>query len=132
NRNGRMQPRCRLPGLETDGGDGLSGTARRRHRHPPAVAGHDVTAFDEAGRLDLQALHRTIDIAHRAAGRAFFAEHVPGLQRLPQFERDAAMMDAAEHRKTKLELRRIPFRRKLVAGLPEFIEHTEKILPEEM
>ena len=91
-----------------------------------------MAAFDEARRLDLQPLHRTIDIAHGAAGRAFFAEHMPGLQRLPQFERDAAMMDAAERRKTKLELRRIPFRREFVAGLPELIEHAEKILPEEM
>src|SRR6185369_5325353 len=98
-----MQPGCRLPGLETDGGNGLSGTSRRRHRHPPAIAGHDVAAFDEALGLDLQPLHRRVDIAHSAARRALFAEHMPGLQRLPQFERDAAMMDAAEHRKTKLE-----------------------------
>src|SRR6478752_3702122 len=42
------------------------------------------------------------------------------------------MMDAAEHRKTKLELRRIPFRRELVAGFPEFFEHAQKILPQEM
>src|SRR5439155_23045626 len=97
-----------------------------------AVAGHDVTAFDEAGRLDLQAFDGRVNIAHGAAGGSLFAEHMPGLQRLPQFERDAAMMDAAEHRKAKLELGGVPFVRKLVAGLPEFIEHAEKILPEEM
>src|SRR6187551_2824012 len=127
-----MQPRGRLPGLETDGGNGLTGAASGGHRHPPAVAGDDMAALDEALSLDLQPLHRTVDIAHGAAGRALFAEHMPRLQRLPQFQRDAAMVDAAEGRKPKLELSRIPFRRELVAGLPELIEHAEKILPEEM
>src|SRR6478672_9245840 len=127
-----MQSRGRLPGLEADGGNGLTGAASGGHRHPPAVAGHDMAALDKALRLDLQPLYRRIDIAHGAAGRALFAEHMPGLQRLPQFERDAAMMDAAESRKTKLELGRIPFRREFVAGLPELIEHAEEIFPEEM
>src|SRR6476659_8975368 len=127
-----MQPRGRLPGLEADSGDRLPGAAGGGHRHPPAVAGHDMAAFDEALRLDLQPLDRTIDIAHGAAGRALFAEHMPGLQRLPQFERDAAMMDATEGRKSKLELGRIPFRREFVAGLPELIEHAEEIFPEKM
>src|SRR5215207_3017798 len=122
-----MQPRGRLPGFETDGGNGLAGAAGRRHRHPPAVAGHDMAAFDEARGLDLQPLHRTIDIAHGATRGALFAEYVQRLQRLTQFQRDAAMMDAAEHRKTELELCRIPFRREFVAGLPELIEHAEKI-----
>ena len=33
-----------------------------------------MAALDKAGRLDLQALHRAIDIAYGAAGRAFFAD----------------------------------------------------------
>ena len=41
---------------------------------------------DEAGGLDLQALDRGIDIAHRAADAALFAEHMPGLERLPELD----------------------------------------------
>ena len=41
-------------------------------------------------------------------------------------------MNAAEHREAKLELRGVPFRRERVAGLPEFLEHAEKILPEDV
>ncbi len=65
-----------------------------------------MAALDEALGLDLQPLHRTVDVTHRAAGRAFFAKDMPGLQCLTQFEADAAMMHPAESGKAKLELRR--------------------------
>src|ERR1700742_3515831 len=42
------------------------------------------------------------------------------------------MMDAAEHRKTKLELGGVPVRREVVTGLLQLTEHIEKILPQEM
>src|SRR3982074_3057250 len=57
---------------------------------------------------------------------------MPGFERLAYFERDAAMMDAAESGKAEFELRRVPIRRKIIAGLLQFGEHAEKILPEEM
>src|ERR1700722_2144387 len=109
-RNGRVQPRGRLPRLETDGGDRFARAAGFGHRHPPAVAGDDVTAFDKAGRLDLQPLDRRIDVAHGAARRALFAENMPWLERLTHFERNAAMVDPAEHGKPEFELRCVPFR----------------------
>ena len=49
---------------------------------------------DKAVGLDLQPLDGGIDIAHRAAGRALFAEHMPRLERLAHFELDAAALDA--------------------------------------
>ncbi len=82
-----------------------------RHRHPAAVAGHDMAALDEARRLSPASRSTEVStIAHRAAGRALLAQHVPGLQRLAQFQRDAAMMDAAEDGEAELALRQIPFR----------------------
>src|ERR1700691_2237490 len=59
--NGRVQAGCRLPRLEADGRDCLTRAAGWRHRHPPAVAGDDVAALDEAFRLDLQSFDRGID-----------------------------------------------------------------------
>src|ERR1700675_3422778 len=109
-----MQPRRRLPGLETNGSDRLARTAGFRHRHPPAVAGDDVAAFDKSGGLDLQPLHRGIDIAHGAAGRILLAQNMPGFEGLAHFERDAAMMDPAESGEAKFKLSRVPIRRKIV------------------
>src|ERR1700724_3055233 len=100
-RNGRMQPRGRLPRLEAAGRYPLAGAAVFRLGHPPAVAGDDVASLDKPLRLDLQRFHGRIDVAHRAASRALFAENVPRLQRLTQLDRNPAMMDPAEHRKAE-------------------------------
>src|SRR5258707_13424778 len=110
NRNGRMQARRRLPRLEADARDRLARTVSLCHWHPPAVTGDDVAAFDKAASLDLQPLHRRIDIAHGAPGRLLFAENMPGLERLTHFQRDAAMMDPAERGKTEFKLCRVPIR----------------------
>src|ERR1700748_364065 len=91
-----------------------------------------MAAFDKAFSFDLQPFDRGIDIAHGAACAALLAQHVPGLQRLPQLQRDAAVMDAAEGWKAEFELREIPFRREIVARAPKFLQHIEKIFPEEM
>src|SRR5258708_15807457 len=128
----RMQPACRLPGLETDGPDRFAGTAGFRHRQPPSVAGDDMAAFDKAGSLDLQPLHRAVDIAHGSAGRLLFTKHMPGLQRLTHFERDAAMMDAPESGESEFELSLVPIRRNIVAGLPQFAKNPHTISPAEM
>lgn len=64
-----------------------------------------MPSFDEAIDLNLQSLNGRVDITHRAAAGAFLAEHMPRLQSLTQLKRHAAMLDAAEDRKTKLKLR---------------------------
>ncbi len=82
--------------------------------------------------LDLQALDRGIDIAHRAAAARLLAQHVPGLQRVAQLELEAALRDLADPREAELEMRREPIRREAVAGLAEIGEHVAEILPDEM
>ena len=80
-----------VPGLEAHAGDEFAGAAGRGSGTRAAVAGDDVTAFAQALDFDLQPLDRGIDEAHGAAGDVLFAQHVPGLDRLPQFEPHAAM-----------------------------------------
>ena len=72
---------------------------------------------DEAVGLDLQPLDRGIDVAHRAAAAALFAQHMPGLERLAQFQLDAAVVDLAEDGKAEFALRLEPVRLESVAGV---------------
>jgi hypothetical protein len=58
-------------------------------RHRDAVAGQQITLRRQAVEFDLQTLQRRVDIAHRAAA-ALLAQHMPRLQRLAQFQFDAA------------------------------------------
>ena len=131
-RDRRMQARRRLPGLEAHSRHRLAGAAGLGHRQRAAVAGNHVPARHEAAGLELQPLHGGVDVANRATGRAFLAQHVPRLQRLTNFQRDATIGDLAEHREAEFELRLVPFLRKLVAGVAELGEHALKILPEIM
>src|ERR1700736_294739 len=62
----RVQRGPWLPRPEANAGDKLSLAARRPQRDGVAVAGHDVAVGREAAHLDLDALQRRIDIAHRA------------------------------------------------------------------
>ena len=57
-----------------------AGRCRRRHGGPAT----------RPRRAHLQPLGRAVDIAHRAADRAGLAQHVPGLERMADFELDAA------------------------------------------
>src|SRR5579864_1896696 len=91
-----------------------------------------MAVFVEALDLDLQPLDRRIDEAYRGAGIALLAQHVPGLDRLAQFERDAAVMHGAAHRETKLPLRLEPGRIEGVAGGFEIVQDFAEILPDEM
>ena len=56
-----------------------------------------ITVGREARDLHLQPLDRRIHVAHRAAGRAFFAHHMPGLERLAQLHFGA---EASRSRRT--------------------------------
>src|SRR5215471_1261037 len=87
-----------------------------------------VQSFD----LDLKALDRGIDKARGAADHAFFSEHMPGLERLPQFERDAAVLDRTEIRKAEFALGFEPGRIERVAGAAQIAKHIQKVLPDEM
>src|SRR5580700_1455766 len=91
-----------------------------------------MTVFVETRDFDLQPLDRGIDEAHRGAGIALLAQHVPGLDRLAQLELDAAVMYGAAQRKTKLPLRLEPDRIEGVAGGFEIVQDVAKILPDEM
>ena len=76
------------------------GSARRRRTRRPcrsAAAARarplQVSTWRSPTRpvtLTCSALDRRIDVAHRAAGRALLAQHVPGLERQAQFDLDAA------------------------------------------
>ena len=66
--------------------------------------------------VHLQALHRGVHVARRAARASFLAQHVPGLEGLPQFQLDPAVVDRPHTRKAEFEMRREPFRSKRIAA----------------
>src|ERR1022692_3852324 len=78
----RMQGRRQIPCLVAHAGDEFANPAGRTQRYAATVAGNDMVAFVKTLHLDLQTLDRGIDDPHRAAGRPFFAQHIPGFQRL--------------------------------------------------
>ena len=104
----RMQRRRRLPRAVAHGGDELADAPGRAQRHAPPVAGDHIAVRRQSRDLDLQALHRGVDVAHGAAGRALLAHHVPGLERLAQLQLDAARCELAIARKAEFEMRREP------------------------
>src|SRR5712671_5526840 len=85
-RDGRMQRGRQLPSLEADAGGIFLRASGRGKRNPAAIAGDDVARSVEPLRLDLKSLDRGIHKTRGGTGRALFAQHVPGLQRLPQLE----------------------------------------------
>ena len=91
-----------------------------------------MTAFAQTLDFDLQPLDRGIDEPRGAAGYAFFAEHVPGLDRLAQFEPHAGMLHGAADREAELPLRLEPGRIERVAGALEIVQDFEEIVPDEM
>ena len=128
----RMQGVRQLPGLEAHAGDELAGPAGRDQRHAAAIAGDQMAVRVQSVDLDLQPLDRGIDEAHGGALRAILAEHIPGLERVPQLQPHAPIGDRAVGGKTKLALRFEPSRVEAVARAPEVIERLAKILPHEM
>src|SRR5262245_44464618 len=86
----------------------------------------------ETLRLHLQTLDRGIDEARGASGCPLLAQHVPGLERLAQFEPHAAVMDHASEREAEFALRLEPGRIDAIAGAGEIIENGQKLLPHEM
>ena len=104
----RVQRRGRVPGLVAHAGHVLADGAGGLQRQRAAVAGDHVAAVVEAGHAHLDALQRRVHIAHGAAGRAFLAHHMPGLERVAQRQLDAARLHLADQREAELEVRREP------------------------
>ena len=77
-----MQAGRRLPRAISDPAHGMG--------NPAAVAEHDEAVAWNARDLDLDAFHRRIDVAGRAAAGGLFTEDVPGFQGVAQFDGDAA------------------------------------------
>ncbi len=80
----------RRPGLEAHAADILALAFGPGQRHRGAVAGEHVAFLDPAGDPRLHPLDRAVDVADRAADAGFLAQHVPGFQRVAQFQLDAA------------------------------------------
>ena len=62
----------------------------------------------------------------------FFAQHVPGLERLAQFELHAAALHGAIMRKAKLALRIEPDRIEIVSRPLEVVQDLHEVVPDEM
>ena len=132
NRHGGMQRFRRLPRLEANAANEFQRNPCRRHGHLAAIDCDLVAALHESRRAQLQTLHGCIDKPHRAADGAFFAQHMPGLQRLPDFELHAAMLDNSKHRKPELELRFEPRHVEFISGALQIGERAAKILLDEI
>src|SRR6516164_4415209 len=91
-----------------------------------------MAAGIEAFGLHLQPLNRGVDEARGYASGRIFAQHVPRLERVSQFQSDAAVGDGAIERKTKLALGMKPLRIEVVAGAAEIVQNVKKVPPNEV
>src|SRR6516164_5968169 len=87
-----------------------------------------VQSFD----LHLQPFDRRIDESRRTPDRTFLAEHIPGLERMPQLKPHPAVVDRPIGREPKLALRSKPERIEPVALAGEIVQNLEEVLPNEM
>src|SRR5215813_5611482 len=85
-----------------------------------------MAAGIEAFGLHLQPLNRRVDEARGYASGRIFAQHVPRLERVSQFQPDAAVGDGAIERKTKLALGMKPLRIEVIAGAAEIVQNVKK------
>src|SRR5262245_5140010 len=130
--DGRVQRRRQLPRLEAYAGDVFAGPAGWRQRNEPSVAADGMAAGIKTFDLHLQPLDRGIDKARGDTGGRIFAQHVPRLERVPQFKLDAAVGDGAIEGKTKLALGMKPLRVEVIAGAAKTFQNVEKVLPNEV
>src|SRR5215831_20698041 len=91
-----------------------------------------MAAGIEAFGLHLQPLNRGVDEARGYASGRIFAQHVSRLERVSQFQPDAAVGDGAIERKTKLALGMKPLRIEVVAGAAEIVQNVKKVPPSEV
>src|SRR5262249_22701757 len=124
---GRYRPR-----LEAHASDVFTAAPGRRHRQAAAIAGNRIAGGIQLEGFHFQRSERRIDEARGAANDAFLAQHIPWLERLPQFEPHAGALDRAQKRKAELALRYEPGRFEAIAGASQVIEHAEEVLPDEV
>ena len=98
----RVQRARRLPGPEADAADLDVGIVGCQQRNRVAVAADHVAVPVGADDAHLDALDRRVDVAGGAARRGFLAEHVPRLDRAPQFDLDAVEHRGADAREAEL------------------------------
>src|SRR5947208_16513509 len=110
----------------------FAGPPGRSQRHAPPIARDEMACRVEPLDPNLQPLNRGIDETGGAARGPLLAEHMPRLQRLPEFKLDTAMGDGAVERKPEFALRVEPDWVEWIAGVAQVGEHAEKILPDEM
>src|SRR5260370_12294461 len=67
-----------------------------------------------------------------AAGGAFLAHQVPGLERAAQLDLHAARGEFPDAREAELEVRREPGRLDGIARLARFLDHVDEVLPDEL
>src|SRR5271156_1420195 len=126
NGNVGMQAGGGLPGAITNSGDEFAVFAGRMQRNRAAIAKHGKAGADHARYLHLQTLDGGIHTPGGATAGSFFAEHVPGLERVAQFQVDAAGGHGTDGWKAELEVGSKPVAAKGVTGPIQIVDH---ILP---
>ena len=100
------------------------------HGHPATVAGQDVAALGESGRLQLQALHRGVDIARGAKTGGFLPQHMPGLDGPAQLQLDIVELYPAVVGKAELLEGGQPVKVEGVAVGLQVCHHELHVLPD--
>ena len=122
----------RLPRLEAYSADVFARALGRRQRHRAAVARQHEPFIHPTGHQCLHALHGAVDEPRRAAAGRLLAEHVPGLQRMAQFQRDTAQRDLADAREAEFEMRREPGAIETEPVRAKLLQHVGEILRDVM
>src|SRR5437899_2328611 len=111
-----MQAGGRLPCTKTDTPNCFSRFARGVKRDSTAITRNRVTRFDQARDLHLYPLQRRVHPAYRSACTGLFSEHVPGLERLAQFQLDPVRGYRPDFWEAKLQVRSEPLCVEFVTG----------------
>src|SRR5207244_3981295 len=97
-----------------------------------AIARDEVSRVDHATDFDLEPLERGIHVTRRGAREPLLAQHVPGFERLANFDIDPASGHLAVEGKTKFKVRREPIRLQRVTAVSQVINHVVKIVLNKM
>src|SRR4051812_21862016 len=130
--DGGMQALGWLPRAITHTGDALAVDASGMERDAVTVGGEDEAVARESAGLDLQALHRAVDVADRAARARLLAQHVPRFERRTQFDVDVANIELAHPREAELEVRIEPARLEWLSGHAQVAQHVVEVRAVEM
>ncbi len=101
-------------------------------RHPPLVAAHKVPGVGHTRHLDLQPLHRRVDITCSESAGRLFPQHVPRFDRPAQLQSDTVVVDLTDPREAELEVRHKPSVVERKAVSLTVGDHILKVLPDEV